>query len=342
MKIESGRVVLEGTRLSLPSSECDFVTSHVLMEIILKDGHRPIGQLRLGALDRVNQRAAIQTIHIAQDCRGHHYAAEAIGAVVEWAFGHLDLHRLTAHVGANNVSAIRAFQRAGFEHEGRDRDHFCIDGAFQDGVRLGCLRGANPTEAAQKRCEAAVLRGIRHALVPFTEALVSEQYIGWLNDPLVNRFLEVRHAKQTLASGREFVRSIRQDPLRYFWAVTEGDTRGMVGTATLSLNLQRESAEVGLLIGERDRWGRGAADETIDLLAQFAFSQLGVQRVTGGTYATNTGMNFTFRRLGFLREGVLRKSHRLDDGSLVDEFLWGARAEEWKPRVPLAVEAANL
>lgn len=195
--------------------------------------------------------------------------------------------------------------------------------------------------AAGKPCAAAVLRSARHTLLPFTEALVCERYIGWLNDPRVNRFLEVRHARQTMDSGREFVRSVRQDAQRYFWAVTEGPERELVGTATLYLNADRSSGEIGLLIGELDRWGRGTADETIDLVVQFGFAHLHLNRVTGGTYANNMSMNFTLRRLGFVRETIVRQSHHLDDGTAVDEFRWGAASAAWKPRTVMFVENAT-
>lgn len=308
--------------------------------IVLKDNGRHIGHIALDPIHVHDERAEMSLIIGEQDCRGCGYAREAARVLAEWAFRHRRLHRLTATVHAGNAPAVRAFEAAGFVDEGREQDHYRVGDGFEDAVRLSRFDARRPVRPI-KPLEDVVLRGDRHTLVPFTEALVNERYVSWLNEPVVNQFLEVRRARQTLASGRTFVRSIRRDPLRYFWAVTEEPAREMIGTATLSLNPERESAELGLLIGERDRWGRGAANETIDLLSHFAFGHLGLQRVTGGTYSPNTGMNFTFRRLGFVREGVLRQSHRLDDGSRVDEYLWGIRVDEWKPKVALVLESPS-
>ena len=177
------------------------------------------------------------------------------------------------------------------------------------------------------------LLGSQFSLIPFTEEHISDRYIGWLNDPQINRFLEVRLVHQTYETVLEFVQSFYGSTEKYMWGVYLNESSTMIGTATLyNINRHHGSAEIGLLIGEMDYWGKGASMEAIGLIAQFAFETLGLRRLTGGNYASNHGMNFTYKQLGFSLEGKLRQAYLLKPGIYVDGYRWGILAEEWRAR----------
>jgi RimJ/RimL family protein N-acetyltransferase len=116
------------------------------------------------------------------------------------------------------------------------------------------------------------------------------------------------------------------------WAIVPAGSQATIGTCTLySINRNHGSAEIGLLIGEKDYWGSGASAEVIDLLSRFAFETLGLHRLTGGSYAKNRGMNFTYRKIGFTLEGTMRKAALLDS-EYIDTYRWGLLAEEWREK----------
>ncbi len=175
------------------------------------------------------------------------------------------------------------------------------------------------------------LKGGDFYLDPFREEHISDRYISWLNDPEVNRFLEVRFVHQTYETVLAYVRSFYRDTEKYIWGVYPIGSQELIGTATLQqIHRYHRSGEVGLMIGEKSYWGKGASVAVIGLIAQFAFETLGLRRLTGGSYAVNHGMNFTFKRLGFTCEGKLRKSYALESGKYVDAYRWGILSEEWK------------
>ena len=60
---------------------------------------------------------------------------------------------------------------------------------------------------------------------------VSEDYVGWLNDPEINEFLEVRHHAHTLASVREYVRECLEKK-RHHYGVFHGERH--VGNVTFT------------------------------------------------------------------------------------------------------------
>lgn len=192
------------------------------------------------------------------------------------------------------------------------------------------LRGDSPGPLTPLRRE-HVLAGTRCRLIPFKEAHISERYIGWLNDPAVNQFLEVRWIHQTYATACTFVRSFYGKAEKYIWGIYVHQDPGPIGTATLyDINRHHDVGEFGLLVGERAYWGTGVSTEVIDLIAQCAFETLGLRRLAGGSYTTNVGMNFAFRRAGFTREGTVRKAYVVRPGVYVDGYRWGLLAEEWR------------
>ena len=177
------------------------------------------------------------------------------------------------------------------------------------------------------------LVGQQFTLRPFTEKHISPRYIGWLNDPNINRFLEVRFTHQTYETVLAYVQSYYGDTEKYMWGIFPKDSNEPMGTATLyDINRIHGTSEFGILIGEIDYWGKGASTEVIGMILSFAFETLGLRRVTGGCYALNHGMNFTFKRLGFTFEGKHRGAFYVGPGTYIDGYHWGILADEWQAK----------
>lgn len=171
-------------------------------------------------------------------------------------------------------------------------------------------------------------------LIPMREEDATERYIQWLNDLEVTRYLEVRLTPQTRETAVAFIRSFSESTAKYLWGIySPGDERELMGTVTLNyINPHHGTGEIGLMIGRKEYWGKGVSNEAMSLVLDFAYETLGLRRVTGGSYASNLGMNFTFKRLGFVCEGKLRRAFRRDENQFEDGFRWGLLAEEWRAR----------
>jgi RimJ/RimL family protein N-acetyltransferase len=65
--------------------------------------------------------------------------SEALGALFDFAFGTLGLHRLEADVDPRNAASIGILTRLGFRQEGLLRERWQVAGEIQDAVFLGLL-----------------------------------------------------------------------------------------------------------------------------------------------------------------------------------------------------------
>ena len=72
--------------------------------------------------------------------RGKGLGSDAIDAMLDFAFGHLDHHRIWLTTLASNTGAQRAFEKAGFREEGVVRDHYLRHGRRVDSVQMSILR----------------------------------------------------------------------------------------------------------------------------------------------------------------------------------------------------------
>lgn len=102
-------------------------------------GGEIIGTCTLAQLDAQNRRAELG-FALARAHWGNGYMAEALPALVRFAFEQLDLHRLTADADPRNHSSIRALSRLGFQPEGILREHYLLNGEKQDAIVFGLLR----------------------------------------------------------------------------------------------------------------------------------------------------------------------------------------------------------
>jgi RimJ/RimL family protein N-acetyltransferase len=118
---------------SRPAGEYNF--------IIETKAHRPIGMLSLSGIDAVNRRGEPGRFLIGDEAaaQGIPAAVEAMKLLYELAFDRLRLRRVCGTVASDNTRMIKWQTFLGMVQEGRLRDHYFINGRFQDAVFFGLL-----------------------------------------------------------------------------------------------------------------------------------------------------------------------------------------------------------
>jgi RimJ/RimL family protein N-acetyltransferase len=149
---------------------------------------------------------------------------------------------------------------------------------------------------------------------------VTPEYLSWLNDPAVFRFLGSKFPQTTL-SARNYVQGITR-PNFIAKIILRADGRHIGNLAMQGFDPIHRNMELGIVIGETAARGKGYGREACTLAIRYAFDHLGVQKVTAGTVAGNDGMKKVFLGLGFAIEGTLRSHYELE-GKRLDVLRFG-------------------
>ena len=165
------------------------------------------------------------------------------------------------------------------------------------------------------------LETARLLLEPFRETHLTERYVAWLNDSEVVRYSELRHYRHTIASCRKYLAAFESSP-DYFWAIfiKDGSTQH-IGNISAHRDIYNNTADIGILIGEKEKWGYGYGGEAWEVVCQFLLDLLDVRRVTAGAMASNRGMASIALKTGMIEE-ARRKGYFLLDGKPEDVVYW--------------------
>lgn len=119
----------------------------------------------------------------------------------------------------------------------------------------------------------------------------------------------------------------------FFFAVCElGDDR-FIGTTWLKdVNFWHGSAELAIYM-DHDHIGAGYGSDAQRALLRFAFNSVGLERVWLTVFVSNARAIRSYEKLGFTREGVMRRSWRGTNG-LEDSVLMAILRDEWQAAQP--------
>lgn len=93
---------------------------------------------------------------------------------------------------------------------------------------------------------------------------VTETYVRWLNDPDINQYLESRHSYHTLDSCQSFVAEMLTNKNQHLFGIFLKSNNTHIGNIKLGfIDPNHHTGQMGLLIGEKQQWGKGFATEAI-------------------------------------------------------------------------------
>lgn len=149
-------------------------------------------------------------------------------------------------------------------------------------------------------------------LAAFTEADITDEYVGWLNDPAVVRYSNQRFRRHDAQTCRTYLGSFAGTD-NLFLSVRELAGSRTVGTMTAYVSAPHETADVGILIGNRSVWGRGVGQEAWDRLLDWLLHEAGIRKVTAGAVADNLGMVRLMERSGMHHEATRRRQEIVEN-----------------------------
>lgn len=151
-------------------------------------------------------------------------------------------------------------------------------------------------------------------LVPLAEldSAAWQRILTYFRDPEISHLNGTAPSRLPLWLLRPLLKAdSRRSDRRLYGVLADGDQ--FIGLTEL-YDIREGTATLGIIIGEREYWGRGYGTETVGRMLEIAFEELGLDSVRLSTFEDNLRARASFRKAGF-RE-LQRIAQRGDRGRL--------------------------
>ena len=155
-------------------------------------------------------------------------------------------------------------------------------------------------------------------------------YLTWVNDFEVTRTLALGMRPRSWESEQAWYDRISTSERDVFFTIYErASLRPIGGTGLHNVDHANRTADFGILIGEKDCWGKGYGTEASSLMLDFGFTVLGLHNIMLRVYSFNERGLRAYTCAGFRIIGRRRQAHRLG-GRAYDEIYMDSLATEFQ------------
>ena len=154
-------------------------------------------------------------------------------------------------------------------------------------------------------------------------------YARWFADMEVTRYLLYRFPF-TMKAEEEWLEHVGKDPNQVMWAIVLRHNGKLIGNTSIErIDWRSRRGDTGIVIGEKDEWGKGYAREAMRLRTRYAFRELGLETVTTMVMLPNHASRRGLEAAGY-RQCGLRRRYYFIDGRWHDAWLGEMLREEWE------------
>lgn len=159
-----------------------------------------------------------------------------------------------------------------------------------------------------------------------------EHMRGWVNNPkIVDTLSDIFLYPHSEKDTRGYLDMAMSTNWKGF-VIAFRDTEEYIGQIDfIKLDEKNGWGELGIVIGKEEYLGKGFGTEALQLIIDFAFRQLRLNRVELVCWSFNARARHVYEKVGFVQEGVRRKK-RYRNGEFHDEICYGLLKEEWEAR----------
>ena len=97
-----------------------------------------------------------------------------------------------------------------------------------------------------------------------------------------------------------------EDPIQTFGIENNGELSGVIGLV-VQKDVYQKSAEIGYWIGE-PFWGNGIATKAVELITEYGFDKLDLNRIYTGVFEYNTASMKVLEKNGYEKEGIFKNA----------------------------------
>ena len=157
---------------------------------------------------------------------------------------------------------------------------------------------------------------------------------------LAKEFINDYETKRLLAIDAAFPISLWEEEE---WMKSKKNTRGLVydfaietlkegkyigGCSINKLNVKNRNCTIGIMIGDKEYWGKGYGSDTLKVLIKFIFEELNMNKIKLGVFSFNERAKACYKKIGFKEEGIL-KDEIFREGKYNDEIIMALFAKDY-------------
>ena len=126
----------------------------------------------------------------------------------------------------------------------------------------------------------------------------------------------------TLWEEEEWVKSQKSSQNgSYNFAIEDIETKKYIGGCGIQeVNWLSRVATVGIMIGDKEYWGKGYGTDAMKVLMDFIFNKMNIRKIRLSTFSFNMRARKSYEKCGFEVEGIL-KDEIFKDGKYYDEII---------------------
>ena len=173
------------------------------------------------------------------------------------------------------------------------------------------------------------LEGSKIYLSPFTKQDISEEYVSWLNDREVSRYNSHAIFPNSLDKALKYIEAIENSQSEVVFAIRWKKNNEHIGNASIQkINWVYKSGELAILIGNKKYWNKGVGSEVYNLIIEYGFDTLNLNRIYSGQTVSNNGMVKVCEKSGMKKEGIFREA-LYKHGEYVDTVIYSILHREY-------------
>jgi len=178
-----------------------------------------------------------------------------------------------------------------------------------------------------------MLKGKRISLAPIKREYI-DSFLKWFNDPEITQYLTM-YRPMTRMEEEDWMENLkkREDTIRFSIVIPfEDGSENLIGNCGIhNIDWKNRVGELGIVIGEKEYQNKGYGTEAMELLLEYGFNTVNLNRIELVVYHYNIRALRSYEKIGFKEEGR-KKQFMWNKGKYYDAIIMGILAEEWSEK----------
>ena len=169
-------------------------------------------------------------------------------------------------------------------------------------------------EMAAEIMKAPSIKGKNINLESFSDKFITEEYLSWLRDEKINKYLIKPKKDITLTDAKKYCEHLMKSEDNYFFAIITHEGNKHIGNVRLGpIKKSDRICQYSMMIGDKKYHRRGYASEAVNLSIVFCFETLKMHKLYLDVINENIAAIKLYEKYNFVTEGILKEQILLND-----------------------------